>query len=239
MNLFLLLFAFNMSFCSFGIDFENGAAFSGYNDVKIPGDTGTEFSLYDELKTDPGYFFRAKLFYKLNNKHKFWLFASPLRLKASGKINRDVFFEDRTFNANTDLEARYRFDSYRAGYQYTLLEKEKISLSLGITAKIRDASISLEGNNQKAEKTNTGFVPLINFDFKYKFAHPFTLLFEGDALAAKQGRAEDVFLGILYNRSEKFAIKAGYRMIEGGADVDEVYNFTLIHFASLGTIISF
>lgn len=230
---------FNLSYNSFGIDFENGAVFSGYNDVRIPGDTGTEFSLYDELKTDPGYFFRAKFIYKLNKKHKFWLFASPLRLKAKGKLDRDIFFEDRTFAANTDLEARYRFDSYRAGYQYSLLEKEKATLSLGVTAKIRDASISIEGNNQKSEKTNTGFVPLINFDFKYKFAYPFSLLFEGDALAAKQGRAEDVFLGLLYNRSEKFAIKAGYRLIEGGADVDEVYNFTLIHFVSIGTIISF
>ena len=27
------------------IDLENGAVFSGYNDVAIPGDTGTRFSL--------------------------------------------------------------------------------------------------------------------------------------------------------------------------------------------------
>ena len=31
------------------VDFENGAAISGYNDVRIPGDTGTLFSFTDDL----------------------------------------------------------------------------------------------------------------------------------------------------------------------------------------------
>ena len=34
------------------VDFENGAAISGYNDVRIPGDTGTMFSLTDDLASD-------------------------------------------------------------------------------------------------------------------------------------------------------------------------------------------
>ena len=33
-------------------DFENGAAISGYNDVAIPGNTGTRFSMTDDLKSD-------------------------------------------------------------------------------------------------------------------------------------------------------------------------------------------
>jgi len=33
------------------IDFETGAAVSGYNDVRIPGDTGTKFSLTDDLSS--------------------------------------------------------------------------------------------------------------------------------------------------------------------------------------------
>ena len=34
---------------SFWIDAESGAAFTGYNDVQIPADTGTRFSLADDL----------------------------------------------------------------------------------------------------------------------------------------------------------------------------------------------
>ena len=36
------------------IDVENGAAISGYNDVAIPGNTGTRFSMTDDLKSDTG-----------------------------------------------------------------------------------------------------------------------------------------------------------------------------------------
>lgn len=45
------------------LDVENGAVFSGYNDVEIPRDIGTRFSLSEELKTDPAYFFRLRLGY--------------------------------------------------------------------------------------------------------------------------------------------------------------------------------
>jgi hypothetical protein len=36
--------------------------------------------------------------------------------------------------------------------------------------------------------------------------------------------------------TENLSIKAGYRFLEGGADVDEVYNFTLIQFADVGFV---
>jgi len=57
----------------------------------------------------------------------------------------------------------------------------------------------------------------------------FGLLIEGDALAAKQGRAEDVLIAATYEFSDHFVSRAGYRMLEGGADNDEVYNFGLFH----------
>ena len=34
------------------VDIESGVAYNGYNDVRIPGDTGTDISLTDELTSD-------------------------------------------------------------------------------------------------------------------------------------------------------------------------------------------
>ena len=34
-----------------------------------------------------------------------------------------------------------------------------------------------------------------------------------------------------YKFSDNFGIRAGYRILEGGADNDEVYNFALFHYA--------
>jgi hypothetical protein len=110
---------------------------------------------------------------------------------------------------------------------------------LGLTGKIRDASISLETAGQKSEKTNTGFVPLINFQVQWWPKSSWGMLLEGDALAAPQGRAEDVFIGILHRPWERLILRAGYRILEGGADVEQVYNFTLVHFIGLGAEIRY
>ena len=64
------------------------------------------------------------------------------------------------------------------------------------------------------------------------------ILLEGDALAAPQGRAEDVLVAATYRLSDHFKIKAGYRILEGGADNDEVYSFALFNYALAGFIIN-
>ena len=62
---------------------------------------------------------------------------------------------------------------------------------------------------------------------------------DGDALAAPQGRAEDVLIAATYEVSDNLAIRAGYRILEGGADNDEVYNFALFNYASVGVTYTF
>lgn len=227
------------SLASAKIDFEAGGAFAGYNNVRIPGTTGTEFSLTDGLESDPAAFFRARVSYLFAGRHTLSILVAPLRLKAKGNLGRDILFHNCRFPAGTDLAAVYRFDSYRLTYRYRLYQTRALHLGLGLTAKIRDAAISLDGGGIHAEKTNTGFVPLINFRLAWAFAPPVSLLLEGDALAAPQGRAEDVLLALRYRPIPRLEVKVGYRILEGGADVDEVYNFALIHYLVIGTAVSF
>ncbi len=51
------------AFSQIDLDIETGAVFSGYNDIRIPGDKGTLFSLSDELEADPEVFYRIRIFY--------------------------------------------------------------------------------------------------------------------------------------------------------------------------------
>ena len=64
-------------------------------------------------------------------------------------------------------------------------------------------------------------------------------MFEGDALAAPQGRAEDILLAASFTLTEKLKVRAGYRILEGGAENNVVYNFALINYASFGVSYSF
>ncbi len=221
------------------LDFETGATFSGYNDVRIPGDGGTLFSFSEELETDSDIFFRIRLFYDFNERHHLGVLFAPLSLNATGQLDRDLIFQDTTFPANTPLEGIYKFNSYRLTYRYDFLRNENLELGLGFTGKIRDAKIALEGNGLQSEKTNVGFVPIIHFRLLWQFSNKLAFLLDGDALAAPQGRAEDVLAAFTFQASDRLDLKFGYRILEGGADNDEVYNFTLINYASVGAILRF
>jgi hypothetical protein len=224
---------------SLDIQLEGAAVFSGYNDVRIPGSTGTLISLVDDLETGSSFAFRVRLTFMIGERHILSFLAAPLELDASGSIDGSVDFAGETFDEGDHLDALYRFNSYRLTYRYRLYDSEKLSFGIGFTGKIRDAAVVISGGGKKAEKTNTGFVPLINFSLKWRISHGLGLLFEGDALAAPQGRAEDVLLALEYDIMTDLSLRIGYRILEGGADNDEVYNFTLLHYIVLGAGISF
>ncbi len=221
------------------LDVETGLVWSGYNDVRIPGAGGTLFSLSRDLKADSGAFLRGRLTWQVGARHALSVLYAPLVLRASGAVGQALLFNGETFAAGTPLSGRFMFNSYRLTYRYTLIDGGRFKLGIGLTAKIRDAGIRVEGGSKSTEKTNVGFVPLINFRLDWRLAETLGLIFEGDALAAPQGRAEDVFLGVGWDLSKVLTLKAGYRFVEGGADNDEVYNFTWVNYASVGALIRF
>jgi hypothetical protein len=221
------------------LDLESGYVSTGYNDVRIPGDQGTLFSLNEELKAEGKIFYRLRLNYNINSRNIISVLYAPLTLKSQGSVSRDILFEDVLFPANSDIDATYKFNSYRLTYRYELVQKPKFNFGIGFTAKIRDAKIALASGDEQSEKVNVGFVPIINFRLSWNPVEKMGILFEGDALAAPQGRAEDVLLALTYKVSDKIGIKAGYRILEGGADNDEVYTFSLFHYAAAGLFIRF
>lgn len=221
------------------IDFETGAVFTGYNDVRIPGDQGTLFSLKDDLTPKTKFFYRLRLNYTIRSRHTLSLLYAPLEIKSEGSVPEGIFFEGVVFDANTQLRGTYKFNSYRLTYRYSIVQKPSFEFGLGFTAKIRDASIALSSSGLTSEKSNVGFAPIINFRLLWKIDDKFGLLLDGDALAAPQGRAEDILIAATYKFSDNLGIRAGYRILEGGADNDEVYNFALFHYASAGISYTF
>lgn len=218
------------------IDIESGLVFGGYNDVRIPGDGGTRFSLTDDLKSENEWFYRLRGGFTFNKRHTISLLYAPLTVKSDGSIDRPIEFSGTTFPSNTPLNGTYKFNSYRLTYRYDFVHKTKTEFGLGVTAKIRDAKIDLSSQGLAAEKENFGVVPLINFRLALN-GEKLGFLLEGDALAAPQGRAEDVLAALTFKLSDKITWKLGYRILEGGADNDEVYTFAMFHYASTGFII--
>lgn len=216
------------------IDLESGLVQTGYNDVAIPGNSGDRFSLNQDLKAENPLFFRFRLNYHVSDKSEFSLLYAPLTIKSSGKFDQDINFDNVIFAANDAIDATYTFNSYRLTYIYRLLKNDRWQLKMGLTGKIRDAEIKLKSAAESASKTNVGFVPIIHFSGRYELSEKINLELSGDALAAPQGRAEDVLAAFFYQVSPKLELKLGYRLLEGGSDNDEVYTFALIHYAVIG-----
>jgi hypothetical protein len=216
-------------------DVESGWAIPGYNDVRIPGDTGTLFSLNSPpITTASAPYFRLRLGATLAERHTVYLTAAPLLLRARGTLTTDVDFAGSTFPAGSFVTGLYQFNTWRLTYRYTWWKSESLEATVGFTALVRDAGITLQGGGQFAEKLNVGLVPLLSFSLLWRFAGPWSLLLDGDALAGGPGRAEDVLLAVRYQFRPDLAVRLGYRFVEGGADTSTVYNFALIHFVGAG-----
>jgi len=230
----------NLVFSEFSVYLENGLALNTINKIRIPGDTGTMVKFgEDGFSTPSSYFYRINLNYNFKSKHNLKLLFAPLSFNSSANINDSINFNNEVFNTESDLNVYYKFNSYRLTYRYDFYNDAKLNIGAGLTAKIRDAKIKFSNLNTSSIKKNIGFVPLINFNLNYNFYSDFIFIFDFDALAAPQGRAEDVLLSFAYMYSNNLKFNAGYRILEGGADNKEVYTFALINYFLIGVEIIF
>ncbi len=216
------------------VDVETGGVFPGYNDVRIPGDSGTLFSLTDDLSTDSSIFVRFRAGFRFHPRHTVTVLVAPLSLDGGGTVDFPIDFNGFTFPAGTPLKSWYKFNSYRLSWRYGIKESEKLRIGIGLTAKVRDAAIEISGGGQTTRNSNVGGVPLLNFFLEWRFSPVLRLLLEGDAAAAPQGRAEDVEIALVYQKGKRWAFRFGYRILEGGADNDKVYSFALFNYLLVG-----
>jgi hypothetical protein len=223
------------------LDAEAGVAYVSRNSVRIPGNSGTSFSLVDDLNTPAAPVGRLRGTWRPHERHELSALYAPLQVNATGTAPRDIRFAGGEFQRGTPLLAVYKFNSYRLTYRYALVKRPELALQVGLTGKIRDAEIALYGD-EAARKTDLGFVPLLHLRLDWR---PRTsrigLLIEADALASPQGqgRAEDLLIAATWAARPGVRFRVGYRTVEGGADVTEVYNFAWIHYAVGGVTLSF
>ena len=99
---------------------------------------------------------------------------------------------------------------------------------------MRDAQIALTGDPGRSAKDDLGAVPLLYAYARYRATDRFAVELQADALAAPQGRAEDLSVKGVFRLSDRVDLIFGYRLLEGGADNDEVYTFAFFHYAVAG-----
>jgi hypothetical protein len=237
MRIFLLVTLFALVlplFAAGSIDIEMGTADNVRNVFRIPGAGGTRVSLPTELQVNNITYERVRVNY-LPNEHTTWsVLYAPLKFHASGVSSQLINFDTVSFPAGTALEGSYKFNSYRLSYTYVAHPERAISFGYGYTLKVRDAAIALNSGNTSAESSNVGLVPLLNFRVDWKLDNHSKITLDGDALVAPMGRAEDVALAYRYAVTPETTVRITYRILEGGADNDKVYNFAQVNYIGMG-----
>ncbi len=214
------------------IEVEAGPVWQSRNDVQIPNDqAGTRFSLVDLVGTGPQPAGRLYVTWNISRRHGLRALAAPLSYTETGMFDGPVNFAGETYQPGVPLDATYKFNSWRLSYRYRLVDRERLSLVMGFTAKIRDAKVELRQGGTSSKKTDVGFVPLLHAAADWRFARQWRLEFDFDGLAGGPGRAFDVALKLKYDLGDRWGLAAGYRTVEGGADVESVYNFAWLHYA--------
>jgi hypothetical protein len=225
---------------TFILELEAGPVWQTSNDVQVPNDeTGTRFSLEDLVGSGPWPAGRLYLTWNLNDRHGLRLLLAPLSYTETGIFDEPVDFAGASYAPDLPTEATYEFNSWRVSYRYRFRNTERWQLWVGATVKIRDAKIELRQGDTTSHDDDLGFVPLAHFAADLRMAERWHATFDVDALAGGPGRAIDAALKIAYDVNERWTVTAGYRTVEGGADVDEVYNFAWFNAAVVSGVVRF
>ena len=213
------------------VEMEGGPVWQTTNDIEIPNDgTATRFSLVDVIGSGPWPAGRIYVTWNLAERHGLRLLLAPLSVTEDGVLDGPVSFEGASYVPGT-AEATYTFNSYRLSYRYRFRETDRMTAWVGFTAKIRDAEVALVQGAAASSSDNVGFVPLLHAAAEWRVAPRWHLIADADAIAGGPGRAVDAALKAGYDMGKRWTLAAGYRTVEGGADVSSVYSFAWLHYA--------
>jgi hypothetical protein len=238
--LMLLIFLFlqiDLSFCSTSLNIEGGRAENSFNKVQIDGKSGTRFNL--RPATDPASYYRLSLSRKISPNSGVRFLYAPLSFSGEKQFSQDINFNGEIFPSSGLTSVKYQFNSYRGTYFYQFSTSKALQLRLGGTLKVRDALVELKQGERRKFKKNVGVVPLIYLYSQYQLNNDLLVTLDADGLMAPQGRAFDVALMLGYRVIPAFDVHMGLRMLEGGADNENVYNFSQINYLFAAAQINF
>jgi hypothetical protein len=174
---------------------------------------------------------RVGLGLQLAPRHELRLLYVAFEVDEMGTSPHPVFFQQRAYAVGPPIEPVYRFDSYRLGWRYTMLENAQWTWKLGATTRVRSAEMSFRPGDVMESRRDTARLPLLTVHGEYRFAPRWRGILDFEGLAGG-GRAMDLGLRVSYDMTQSWAIGAGYRLLDPGVENANFYNFA--RFNSLG-----
>lgn len=217
-----------------------GGAFPGSAGTRAPAVGGTPFSISGDFHADFSPFVRFQADWAVARKHSFSGTAAPLRIHSIGAAPGPLIFTNTpgthtpAFAPGEPVTINYRMDTYRLGYQYTLIDVPEFRLKIGLSARFRSGAIKLRGIRNEAECPNSDIFPSLHYSMDFFTGSGWTLLLDGDSLIFKDGYGHDLFAGIRHDLIGRYFLRWGWRMMLEKKDTGELYAKAWINLVTLG-----
>ncbi len=217
------------------IEWELGMAWVARNDIRVPGDGGTQFSMVDDLTSEPGFAQRMRVGYMFGGRHAVTFLYVPFTIQAEGEFSEPVNFEGVTFQDGVPTLGKYQVNAGRLGYRYGTVASDRFRLRVGGSAMVRDSKISLENAaGEAASKSGLDFLPLLGADVRWFFAETVSALADFEGMLLPEGGTLDALVAVDVEPADRFRFRVGYRITQGKVDRNGVYNSLLTHHAVIG-----
>ena len=185
-----------------------------------PIDPGTDVDLEKDLglsRSDT--VFRLDGYYKFNEKHRIDFSWFDLSRSSSKRIERDIEWDDTLYPIDTTVSSEIDLNIYKVAYTWSFLRREQNFLGLTAGLYIADTGTSLSATDIGAlELTSaTAPLPVIGLRGQYYFSEKWSFRASSEFFLFEyedwDGDLIDLYLGIDYQLSDRFALGAGFNSV--------------------------
>lgn len=195
------------------------------------GNFGTTIDLEDDLGFEKNTFsWTGAIEWRISRRSRVNFEYFSLNRESSKTLEREIEFEDNTYEVNARVYAFFDMQILRVAYGYSFVSKPKYEIGalIGAHTIFADVGIGLETSIGQAEASNnydfTAPLPDLGLYGEIVLSPKFGLYINANYLALKvdniKGRIMSSNVSLLYNVYENFNITLGYTGLHVKVDVD-------------------
>lgn len=190
---------------------------------------GDDVNLIEDLGIEKHKLGKLNLVLRPAKKHRFRFERLPIHYSADSTVRRSFVFNGQSFSVGLPVQTEAKFDTYRFGYEYDFIYKEKGFLGALVELKYTNIDVSL--TSPIGEEFTTAAAPIPTFGLIGR-AYPipnlaitseFSMFRVPDSLGEQlegDGSYTDFDVNVTYNFNRYVGAQAGYRRVNIFYDVD-------------------
>lgn len=196
------------------------------------GDPGTDVDLENDLglnRSDS--VFRVDAFYKFNEAHRIDASWFDLSRTSSKEIQRDIEWNGTLYPIDTTVNSVFDLDIYKLAYTWSFLRQDENFLGVTAGLYVADTGTTLSADSIGAREVTSATAPLpvIGLRGQYFFTQKWSVRASGEFFFFEQddweGDLVDLYLGVDYELSRRFAVGVGFNAVTFDLGVSKE-NFT-------------